>query len=69
MIYSTGQILFKKYSIEKLVGSGAFAEVYQARHLELNDIRALKILRCDAAGLGSQDFKARISFNSRCLAW
>jgi len=49
-------ILNGKYRIEALIGRGAFVEVYQATHLELGAPRAIKVLRRDAPGLGSDDF-------------
>ena len=58
MPYQPGDILLNKYRIESHVGSGAFAEVYHATHLELKAPRALKVLRRDAPGLGSTEFRA-----------
>jgi len=55
--YKPGDILLDKYRIEKLIGEGAFAEVYLATHIELNVSRALKILRKEAPGVGSTEFK------------
>lgn len=46
-----------QYRLDSLVGRGAFAEVYRATHLELKTIRAIKLLRRDAPGLGSRDFE------------
>jgi len=42
--FSTGDILFNKYRIERLVARGGFAEVYLAVHQHLNVPRALKVL-------------------------
>lgn len=50
-------ILNGKYRIEALAGNGAFAEVYRARHLDLNVLRAIKVLRSDAPGVGSTTFR------------
>ena len=58
MLYQPGDIIMNKYRIESRTGSGAFAEVYHAIHLELNAPRALKVLRRDAPGLGSTEFRA-----------
>ena len=55
--YKPGNILLNKYRIEKLIGEGAFAEVYLATHIELNVPRALKILRKEAPGVGSTEFE------------
>ncbi len=56
MIYPPGHILSEKYRIQKLLGRGAFAEVYLAVHIQLNAPRALKVLRKDALGLGSSEY-------------
>ncbi|MCL5952608.1 MAG: bifunctional serine/threonine-protein kinase/ABC transporter substrate-binding protein [Chloroflexi bacterium] len=50
-------ILNGKYRIEALIGRGAFAQVYSARHLGLNVLRAIKVLRADAPGVGSTVYK------------
>jgi len=50
MPYHPKDTLLDKYRLEALIGRGAFAEVYRARHLALNAARALKILRNDAPG-------------------
>lgn len=57
MTYNTGDMLLKKYRVQRLLGRGAFAEVYLAEHLQLNALRALKVLRKDAPGLGSSEYK------------
>ncbi|MBC8333557.1 MAG: protein kinase, partial [Anaerolineae bacterium] len=56
MPYQPGDTLLNKYRIEALIGRGAFGEVYRVKNLKLNVIRAIKILRRDAPGLGSQGF-------------
>ncbi len=57
MTYNTGDMLLKKYRVQRLLGRGAFAEVYLAEHLQLNAPRALKVLRKDAPGLGSSEYQ------------
>ena len=57
MSYKLGDILLDKYRIEELIGRGAFAEVYRAKHIEMNVPRALKVLRKDAPGVGSSLFE------------
>ncbi|NPA92321.1 MAG: serine/threonine protein kinase, partial [Chloroflexi bacterium] len=42
--FTPGHILFDKYRIERLLGTGGFAEVYLATHIALNAPRALKVL-------------------------
>ena len=46
-------IILNTYQIERLLGQGAFGEVYLAQHVNLHVPRALKILRHDAPGMGS----------------
>jgi len=68
MPYQPSDTLLNKYRIEALIGRGAFAEVYRARHLALNAPRALKVLRKDAPGLGSteySDFHARFQLEAQ----
>ncbi len=56
MTFSPGDILLGKYRIDRFIGAGAFAEVYQATHLRLNAVYALKVLRRDESGLGSSEY-------------
>lgn len=51
-------ILGGKYRVERLLGRGAFGEVYLATHLELNVPRAVKVLHRDTPGVGSTEFGA-----------
>ena len=56
MLFQPGDILLGKYRIDRFIGAGAFAEVYQATHLRLNAVYALKVLRRDGPGLGSSEY-------------
>lgn len=56
MTINPGDIIGSKYRIERELGGGTFAQVYLATHLNLNEPRALKILRRDAPGVGSSEF-------------
>jgi serine/threonine protein kinase len=51
-----GQTFANRYRIDKLVGTGGMGAVYKARHLALNRVVAIKILRPD------------VSFNNRYVA-
>ena len=57
MLYKAGEIIGGKYRVEKLVGEGAFGEVYLATHLKLNTPRALKVLSRETPGVGSTEFE------------
>ncbi len=45
----TGRIVAGKYRIEEHVGGGAMGDVYRARHVTLDSVIALKIMRSDIA--------------------
>ena len=49
-------ILSSKYRVERLLGRGAFGEVYLTTHLQLNVARAVKVLLRDTPGVGSTEF-------------
>jgi formylglycine-generating enzyme required for sulfatase activity/tRNA A-37 threonylcarbamoyl transferase component Bud32 len=57
MTYQPGDKLIEKYRIERLLGQGAFGEVYLVTHLALGVPRAIKVLRRDAPGMGSSDYQ------------
>ena len=68
MPYQPGDPLLEKYRIEKTLGQGAFGEVYLVTHLELSVLRAVKVLRHDAPGLGSTlygDAQARFKLEAQ----
>ncbi len=48
-----GQVILNKYRIEALIGEGGFGKVYKATHVQLNALRALKILQRNNAGVDS----------------
>jgi serine/threonine-protein kinase len=45
----TGHVLDDRYLLEKVIGEGGMGTVFAARHLELGDIVAVKVLQSDAA--------------------
>jgi serine/threonine protein kinase/CheY-like chemotaxis protein len=44
-----GRLIGGKYRLESLIGSGAFGSVYRARHLDLDQLVAVKVLQTAAA--------------------
>ena len=49
-----GEIFLGKYEILRCgLGEGASSKVHLARHIELDDLRALKIMRKGASGVGT----------------
>jgi serine/threonine-protein kinase len=61
MPFPSSPLLSRRYRFESLIGEGAFARVYLVTHLELNVPRALKVLRRDERGVGSEDFAEYIT--------
>ena len=53
----TDLILNGKYKIEKLLGAGAFGEVYLATHLDLKVLRAVKVAHRSMPGFASSRFE------------
>ena len=57
MSLQSGQFILKgKYRVEREIGHGAFGQVYLVTHIELRMLRAVKLLRADAPGVGSTQF-------------
>ena len=48
-----GETILNTYKIKRLLGQGAFGEVYLAQHMQLNVDRAIKILKRESLGVGS----------------
>jgi len=68
MPYQQGDILLDKYRIESLLGQGAFGEVYKVTYLPLLQLRALKVLRRQAAGISQEEFtEAQMRFRNEAL--
>lgn len=53
LFQSGDEILNGRYRVETLIGEGSFGEVYRVRHTGLNTVRAIKVLKRDAHGVGS----------------
>ena len=52
-----GNILFFKYRVEGLLGAGTFTKVYLARDLQINNLRAMKVLRRDIPSFGKIEYR------------
>ncbi|HNT55786.1 MAG TPA: serine/threonine-protein kinase, partial [Anaerolineaceae bacterium] len=53
-VYQPGEIVLNIYQIEAFIGEGGYGEVYRARHIHLQRLDALKILR--RAGMTETDY-------------
>jgi len=56
-MHKPGDILLKRFRVEKFLGKGTFAEVYRVMHSHMNVPRAIKVLRKDTRGSGSEDYR------------
>ena len=68
MPYNPGDSLLDKYIIQSMLGQGSFGEVYLVKHTVLQVLRAVKVLKHDAPGIGSTlfgDAQARFLLESR----
>lgn len=50
-----GTVLFGAYEIVSELGSGGMSRVYCAKHRDLGELRAIKIVRRDEIGVGAED--------------
>jgi len=67
MLYRPGDLLLNRYRVEAFVGQGAFGEVYHVTHELTHAARAIKVLRRDMPGVGSEDYrkaKERFTFEA-----
>ncbi|MCW1967110.1 MAG: serine/threonine protein kinase, partial [Anaerolineae bacterium] len=61
-------LLNGKYRIEAYIGAGSFGQVYKARHVRLDTLRALKVLHPEMTGVGStalNDYKKRFDLEAK----
>lgn len=55
------RILNKKYVVEKLLGLGGFGEVYLCKHIDLQVLRAIKLVHRGLPGIGSTVYEELFS--------
>jgi serine/threonine protein kinase len=53
---SENDIVLKTYRIDRMIGQGAFGRVYKATHINLNGVRAIKVLYRNDTGIGSTEY-------------
>ena len=56
MTYKTGDVLLGKYQIDALIGPGLPGEAFRVTRLDLNQTRAIKLLRRDLSGVTTNQF-------------
>jgi len=66
MFNVTGQVLSGRYEILSMIGAGGMAEVYRARHIQLDRLVAVKIMHRFLAK--EPQFKARFEREARLIA-
>jgi len=57
------ETFLKEYEILLELGGGAFAEVFKVRHIELEYVRAIRVMKCTISGKESRQYK---SFLEEC---
>ena len=65
-VFQKGEIIAGKYRVEKMLGRGGMGHVFAARHVELNQLVAVKVLRRDL--LDDPDAVKRFSREAKAAA-